>query len=164
MKQRGGNGRQSQELQRGLSFAGKTESQSADLQRKFQPQQHAKLNHRQLWDEAFLHSLPAEMAVEGVAEQKRLQSIIIVASLLDRVPNLAGLTRTCEIFGAEALVLADLSVVRDPDFVGISVTAERHVNMRVSDRIATPLRPMKFLRKVKARSPVSTVELVLSSS
>lgn len=81
-----------------------------------------------------MHSLPPEVSDQEMAERKVKQSIIIVASLLDRVPNLAGLTRTCEIFKAEALVLADLSVVRDPDFAGISVTAERHVDMRVSGR------------------------------
>lgn len=79
--------------------------------------------------------MPSEMAEQAVSVHTTKQSIIIVASLLDRVPNLAGLTRTCEIFRAEALVLADLSVVRDPDFAGISVTAERHVDMRVIGRI-----------------------------
>ncbi len=91
------------------------------------------MSHRRAWEEAFLHSLPRDMAEQAVAEQKVKQNIIIVASLLDRVPNLAGLTRTCEVIRAEVLVLADLSVVRDPDFAGISVTAERHVDMRVSD-------------------------------
>ena len=76
--------------------------------------------------------------MEARAEQKTKQSIVVVASLLDRVPNLAGLTRTCEIFGAEALVFADLTVVRDPDFAGISVTAERHLDMRVSGHPALP--------------------------
>ena len=94
--------------------------------------QHSPLSLDTAWEEAFLYSLPPEVAHQIAAEQQPRQSIIVVASLLDRVPNLAGLTRTCEIFRAQALVLADLSVMKDPDFVGISVTAERHVNMQVS--------------------------------
>lgn len=38
------------------------------------------------------------------------QGLIVVATLIDKVPNLAGLTRTCEVFKAEALVLGDLKV------------------------------------------------------
>lgn len=51
--------------------------------------------------------------------------IILVASLIDKVPNLAGLARTCEVFGAGRLVLSDLSVARDPSFAAVSVTAEQ---------------------------------------
>ena len=47
------------------------------------------------------------------------------------MPNLAGLTRTCEVFAAEALVLADLRVLKDPQFTPISVTAEQHVPLKV---------------------------------
>lgn len=102
-----------------------------DLQRKFQPEQHSKLSLERAWKEAFLYSLPEDIAESIDGGQEQRQSIIMVASLLDRVPNLAGLTRTCEVFKAEALVVADLSVVKDPDFKGISVTAERHIDMRV---------------------------------
>jgi len=66
-----------------------------------------------------------------VRKSSRRQSIVVVASLLEKVPNLGGLTRTCEIFQAESLVLADLRVVNDPDFTGVSVTAEHHVPMKV---------------------------------
>jgi hypothetical protein len=47
----------------------------------------------------------------------------VVASLLDKVPNLAGLARTCEVFRARALALPDLAVANDPLFASISVTA-----------------------------------------
>ncbi|XP_078440236.1 tRNA/rRNA methyltransferase (SpoU) family protein [Wolffia australiana] len=55
------------------------------------------------------------------------QSIILVASLIDRIPNLAGLARTCEIFRASALAIADLSVLQDKQFQLISVTADKWV-------------------------------------
>lgn len=105
--------------------------QSMDLQRKFQPQSLKAASTSKAWQEAFMCSLPPEVAEPIATEQKR-QSIIVVASLLDRVPNLAGLTRTCEVFQAETLVVADMAVIADPDFAGISVTAERHVPMLVS--------------------------------
>lgn len=38
-----------------------------------------------------------------------------------------GLARTCEVFCAEALVVADLRVLKDPEFRVISVTAEQWV-------------------------------------
>jgi tRNA G18 (ribose-2'-O)-methylase SpoU len=51
----------------------------------------------------------------------------VVATLIDKAPNLAGLARTCEVLGAGALVLGDASVTSDPTFTAISVTAERWV-------------------------------------
>lgn len=55
------------------------------------------------------------------------QDIIVVACLIDRLPNLAGLARTCEVFSASRLVLADTSVTSHPDFSSISVSAEHWV-------------------------------------
>ena len=51
-------------------------------------------------------------------------SIIVVASLIDKIPNLAGLARSCEVFRAESLVLSDRSVIKNQSFASISVTAE----------------------------------------
>lgn len=39
------------------------------------------------------------------------QPLILMAALVDKLPNLGGLARTAEIFGAEALVLSDMRVV-----------------------------------------------------
>ncbi|CAK9173317.1 unnamed protein product [Ilex paraguariensis] len=44
------------------------------------------------------------------------QQVILVASLLDRIPNLAGLARTCEVFKATGLVIADKNVLHDKQF------------------------------------------------
>lgn len=57
------------------------------------------------------------------SRDKNKHDLFVVASLIDRVPNLAGLARTCEIFGA-TLVLHDVSVLEDPQFTSISVSAE----------------------------------------
>eukprot|EP00818_Percolomonas_sp_WS_P008284 CAMPEP_0117454716 /NCGR_PEP_ID=MMETSP0759-20121206/10960_1 /TAXON_ID=63605 /ORGANISM="Percolomonas cosmopolitus, Strain WS" /LENGTH=1593 /DNA_ID=CAMNT_0005247943 /DNA_START=402 /DNA_END=5183 /DNA_ORIENTATION=+ len=53
-----------------------------------------------------------------------LHSLIVCATFVDRIPNLAGLTRTSEIFAAEKLVMANKSVTRMDMFKNISVTAE----------------------------------------
>lgn len=65
--------------------------------------------------------------------------MVIVASLVDRIPNLAGLSRTCEIFGATSLVLPSLAVRTDPNFQNISMTSEHWLETeecRPSDLIA----------------------------
>ena len=49
--------------------------------------------------------------------------LVVVASLLDKTPNLAGLTRTCEVMGASQIVLPNLEVTTTRLFQAISVTA-----------------------------------------
>ncbi|KAG9452528.1 hypothetical protein H6P81_005432 [Aristolochia fimbriata] len=73
------------------------------------------------------------------------QPLILVASLLERIPNLAGLARTCEVFKAAGLAVADASIVQDKQFQLISVTAEKWVPV-----IEVPVDSMKiFLEKKK---------------
>ncbi|KAL2636392.1 hypothetical protein R1flu_007871 [Riccia fluitans] len=55
------------------------------------------------------------------------QDLIVVASLVGSVPNLAGLARTCEVFKASTLVVADAAVAEDRQFQLISVTAEQWI-------------------------------------
>ncbi|KAG9154332.1 hypothetical protein Leryth_000767 [Lithospermum erythrorhizon] len=55
------------------------------------------------------------------------QEFIFVASLIDRIPNLAGLVRTCEVFRAAGLAIADKSILKDKQFQLISVTADKWV-------------------------------------
>ncbi|KAL6985887.1 tRNA (guanosine(18)-2'-O)-methyltransferase [Sarracenia purpurea var. burkii] len=65
----------------------------------------------QLLDE-LLHS--RILAMEKITGNR--QHFILVASLLDRIPNLAGLARTCEVFKAAGLAVADANVVNDKQF------------------------------------------------
>jgi tRNA guanosine-2'-O-methyltransferase len=51
--------------------------------------------------------------------------LILVASLIDKVPNLAGLTRTCEIMNVKGLVIGNRQVVKTDEFKTIAVTAEK---------------------------------------
>ncbi|KAL6648997.1 hypothetical protein ACP70R_013221 [Stipagrostis hirtigluma subsp. patula] len=83
-------------------------------------------------------------AVETIKQSQ--QELIVVASLVDRIPNLAGLTRTCEVFKAGGLVVADKSVVEDKQFKLISVTAEKWVPM-----VEVPVANVKaYLEKKRA--------------
>ncbi|CAA7393157.1 unnamed protein product [Spirodela intermedia] len=73
------------------------------------------------------------------------QTFILVASLIDRIPNLAGLARTCEVFKAAGLAIADVSIVQDKQFQLISVTADKWVPI-----VEVPVGSMKaFLNKKK---------------
>ncbi|XP_043277155.1 uncharacterized protein [Venturia canescens] len=55
--------------------------------------------------------------------------IIVVASLIDRAPNLGGLARTCEIFGAKELVIGSLKYVEDREFQTLSMSAEKWITI-----------------------------------
>lgn len=57
------------------------------------------------------------------------QELIIVASLVDKIPNLAGLARTCEVFRCSKLVLADARVIKDHQFTSISMTSEQWLSI-----------------------------------
>ena len=69
----------------------------------------------------------------GVVGRRRrataLPGLVVVASLVEKIPNLAGLARTCEVLGAERLVLADLGVAKHKDFTSVSVTAEKWLRL-----------------------------------
>ncbi|MBA0744267.1 hypothetical protein Gogos_006902 [Gossypium gossypioides] len=83
------------------------------------------------------------LAIERVRGNR--QHIILVASLIDRIPNLAGLARTCEVFKTQGLAVADAKIVQDKQFQLISVTAEKWVPI-----IEVPVNSVKqFLEKKK---------------
>lgn len=82
------------------------------------------------------------------------QPIILVASLLDRIPNLAGLARTCEVFKAAGLAIADASIVQDKQFQLISVTAEKWVPL-----MEVPVSSMKLFLEKKKREGFSILGL-----
>lgn len=52
--------------------------------------------------------------------------LIVVASLIDKVTNLGGLARTCQVFGASTLVVDSLSCVEKREFTALSMSAEKH--------------------------------------
>ncbi len=65
-------------------------------------------------------------AVESHTSSSSRQSVIVIASLVSKLPNLAGLARTCEIFQSARLMVSDRErVVNDGEFQAIAVTAHR---------------------------------------
>ena len=57
------------------------------------------------------------------AAGRKCQDLIVCASFIDKVPNLAGLARTAETFAAQKLILPDLTVTKMDNFQSISVGA-----------------------------------------
>jgi tRNA guanosine-2'-O-methyltransferase len=55
--------------------------------------------------------------------------LIVVASLVDKVPNLGGICRLCDALGAQLLCLNDMTVVKTAQFKGVAVTAEQWMPM-----------------------------------
>ncbi|KAL1371104.1 hypothetical protein HN51_001329 [Arachis hypogaea] len=82
------------------------------------------------------------------------QHFIFVASLLDRIPNLAGLARTCEVFRASGLAVADANIISDKQFQLISVTAEKWVPI-----IEVPVDSIKAYLQKKKREGFSILGL-----
>jgi tRNA G18 (ribose-2'-O)-methylase SpoU len=73
------------------------------------------------------HSIIPEQALASKPRQKQQEGLIVVASLIDRMPNLGGLSRTCEVFGVLEYVLGSLKYLEDKQFCSLSVTAEQWV-------------------------------------
>ena len=71
------------------------------------------------------HSLQTRASPGYDTAEQQERSLIVVASLIDKLPNLGGLARTCEIFQATKLVVPDLRVVGKAEFQGVSMTAEQ---------------------------------------
>lgn len=57
------------------------------------------------------------------------QPVVVLATLVNRAPNLGGLARTCEVFRAESLVVHDLAVRDDGQFRSLSVSAYEWTHM-----------------------------------
>ena len=76
-----------------------------------------------------LRETAASSAASSAAARDGSPGLVVVASLVEKIPNLAGLARTCEVLGAERLVLADLGVAKHKDFTSVSVTAEKWLRL-----------------------------------
>mmetsp|Transcript_31827 Transcript_31827/g.64339 ORF Transcript_31827/g.64339 Transcript_31827/m.64339 type:complete len:1966 (-) Transcript_31827:24-5921(-) len=77
-----------------------------------------------------------DLRIQSLHENKKFnaagnkkQGLIVCATLVDKVPNLAGLARTAEIFAAETLVLPNTLVKKQDDFKSISASANDWIDM-----------------------------------
>ncbi|XP_061172743.1 probable methyltransferase TARBP1 [Saccostrea echinata] len=68
--------------------------------------------------------------MENPKHRRRSEGLILVTSLIDKVPNLGGLCRTSEIFGVSEFVLNKLAYVEDKVFQTLSVTAHKWLPIR----------------------------------
>ncbi|ODQ80691.1 hypothetical protein BABINDRAFT_160926 [Babjeviella inositovora NRRL Y-12698] len=75
------------------------------------------------------------MNVDGVADGQRVSSsikrsdLIVVASLVDKPPNLGGICRLSDVLGAGLLTLDDYKVTKHPQFKNVAVTADQWMPM-----------------------------------
>ncbi|XP_053674346.1 probable methyltransferase TARBP1 [Anopheles nili] len=78
---------------------------------------------------------PAQDMLLGLPEHlcaKKMDStegLIVVASLVNRAPNLGGLARTCEIFAVKQFVINSLQDIDNKEFQALSMTAEKWLNV-----------------------------------
>lgn len=94
------------------------ESELVNFQRKILPIDMLDLSVQSMKDQRLFN-----------AAGKRKQDLIICATLVDKVPNLAGLARTAEIFAASTLVMPNLLVKKQDDFKTISASANDWIAM-----------------------------------
>jgi tRNA G18 (ribose-2'-O)-methylase SpoU len=82
------------------------------------------------FDELQLNLQSEALSRQQNAAGRKRQEVVICASLIDKVTNLAGIARTCEIFAVQELVLASLGVVQSDTFQGIAVSCDQWLPMR----------------------------------
>lgn len=62
-------------------------------------------------------------------KSRQTGELIVVASLIDKSPNLGGLCRTCEVFGAKELIVNSANVTRDVEFQSLSMSSEKWMDI-----------------------------------
>ncbi|KAF6023006.1 hypothetical protein EB796_018701 [Bugula neritina] len=70
-----------------------------------------------------LEEFPANQSI-------RKDGLILVTSLIEKLPNLGGLCRTAEIFGVQEMIVNNLKLIQDANFLSTSVTAHQWISMK----------------------------------
>lgn len=67
------------------------------------------------------------MDIDGVNSEKTVHrsDLIVVASLVDKAPNLGGICRLCDVLGVGLLTVPSINVKKNPQFKNVAVTADR---------------------------------------
>lgn len=68
--------------------------------------------------------------VDSTGKKSCKDGLIVVASLIDRIPNLGGLCRTCEIFSVSEFVIGNLRYIEDKQFQTLAVSADKWVPIK----------------------------------
>ena len=87
------------------------------------------------WD--LLMQNEVEMTRTTFHERKR-NDLIVIATLIDKLPNLGGICRTCEIFNASKLVVHEIKVREQGLFKSLSVNAEKWMPMEEVEETSLP--------------------------
>ncbi|XP_052873770.1 uncharacterized protein LOC128279088 [Anopheles cruzii] len=93
-------------------------------------------------NQELLFGLPENLCLRKMDHK---EGLIVVASLVNRAPNLGGLARTCEIFAVKQLVINSLRDIDNKEFQALSMTAEKWLNVGElkAHQIVEYLREMK---------------------
>lgn len=94
---------------------------------------------------------PDTLQLLGTQSSKRSlnstrQSIKIVASLVEKITNIAGLSRTCEIFAAEELIISNMQILKSPEFINVAVSSDSwlHISEVKTADLASYMTKMKL--------------------
>ncbi|VDK17378.1 unnamed protein product [Anisakis simplex] len=80
--------------------------------------------------EQFLDPLQRKIAVvKGEWKRPEGTSLIVIASLIDKMANIGGLCRTSEIFGAEKLVVDNAAIINNQNFKALSLSSENWITV-----------------------------------
>lgn len=78
-------------------------------------------------------SAVVEDTLDGQRRKDQTQTkpghLVVLASLVDKAPNLGGLCRVCEVLGAKTLCVPDINIVSDNVFKTVAVTADQWMPM-----------------------------------
>jgi tRNA guanosine-2'-O-methyltransferase len=92
------------------------------------------------------------LALDEMGEQKHRnlsgrikQNLIVCATLIDKVPNLGGLARTCEIFAVDRLVVPDLQITKMDNFKNLCVGAGDWIEIEECSEQVRADRAKKFV-------------------
>lgn len=61
-------------------------------------------------------------------QAKQLTNLIVLAVFVDKAANIGGLSRTCEIFGVQQLVVHDAKITNDKEYKSLSMCSEGWLN------------------------------------
>jgi tRNA G18 (ribose-2'-O)-methylase SpoU len=106
------------DAEQAINIEADTEEELVNFQRKIMPLDALDLSIKSMHEQKLFN-----------AAGKKKQQLVVCATLVDKVPNLAGLARTSEIFAAQTLVIPNLLVKKQDDFKSISASANDWIDM-----------------------------------
>ena len=98
------------------SYVTLDQEESSNLQKKIMP-----------WTTMFSDDDQLLKLESNEPSSKACQDLVVVASLIDKIPNLGGLCRSCEIFGVGTYAIGSIKYCDNKEFQTLSVTADKYV-------------------------------------